>query len=129
MKEVNGLGLSERKKRILRAVIENYIATAEPVGSKAVAALAGLGTTLESTISSGGRVLNILDEASETGVPEAHPGGVRGRFRGGGGVRLSQPDQIGQRKRPEFLLEHLYGGGNSGGGGLDAGEERRQGRC
>ena len=28
--------LTERKKRILRAIIETYIATAEPVGSKAV---------------------------------------------------------------------------------------------
>ena len=41
-KEVNGLDLSERKRRILRAVIENYIETAEPVGSKTVAELAGL---------------------------------------------------------------------------------------
>ena len=31
------MGLSERKKKILRAVIEHYIATAEPVGSKAIA--------------------------------------------------------------------------------------------
>ena len=29
--------LSERKKRILRAIIESYITTAEPVGSKAIA--------------------------------------------------------------------------------------------
>ncbi|MCI9157227.1 MAG: heat-inducible transcription repressor HrcA, partial [Lawsonibacter sp.] len=36
------MALSERKKRILRAVVEAYIATAEPVGSKAVAQLAGL---------------------------------------------------------------------------------------
>lgn len=28
--------LSERKKQILRAVVENYIQTAEPVGSKAI---------------------------------------------------------------------------------------------
>ena len=34
--------LTERKKRILRAIVETYIATAEPVGSKAVAQLAGL---------------------------------------------------------------------------------------
>ncbi|MCF0124008.1 MAG: heat-inducible transcription repressor HrcA [Ruminiclostridium sp.] len=34
--------LSERKKQILRAVVENYIATAEPVGSKAIVASAGL---------------------------------------------------------------------------------------
>ena len=35
------MALSDRKKRILRAVVETYIATAEPVGSKAVAGLAG----------------------------------------------------------------------------------------
>jgi len=34
---VNGLDLSDRKKRILRAVIECYVQNAEPVGSKAVA--------------------------------------------------------------------------------------------
>ena len=36
------MDLTNRKKQILRAVIENYIATAEPVGSKTVAELAGL---------------------------------------------------------------------------------------
>ena len=35
--------LTDRKKRILRAVVENYIETAEPVGSKAIAENAGLG--------------------------------------------------------------------------------------
>ena len=30
------MDLSDRKKKILRAIIENYIETAEPVGSKAV---------------------------------------------------------------------------------------------
>ena len=30
--------LSERKKQILKAVVEDYVATAEPVGSKAIAA-------------------------------------------------------------------------------------------
>jgi heat-inducible transcriptional repressor len=34
--------LSDRKKLILRAVVENYIQTAEPVGSKAIVASAGL---------------------------------------------------------------------------------------
>jgi len=34
--------LSPRKKIILRAIVENYIETAEPVGSKAVAELTGL---------------------------------------------------------------------------------------
>ena len=36
------VGLSERKKKILRAVVEQYVETAEPVGSKAVAAELGL---------------------------------------------------------------------------------------
>ena len=31
--------LSERKKRVLRSIVELYISTAEPVGSKAVAEL------------------------------------------------------------------------------------------
>ena len=35
------LPLSERKKEILRAVVEQYVETAEPVGSKAVAAALG----------------------------------------------------------------------------------------
>ena len=34
--------LSERKKRILRTIVESYIATAEPIGSKAIAEKAGL---------------------------------------------------------------------------------------
>lgn len=36
------MDLSERKKQILRAVVENYIQAAEPVGSKAIVASAGL---------------------------------------------------------------------------------------
>jgi len=38
-KEVIALELTERKKKILRAIVENYIRTAEPVGSKAIAAM------------------------------------------------------------------------------------------
>jgi heat-inducible transcriptional repressor len=34
--------ISERKKKILSAVVDDYIETAEPVGSKAIAASAGL---------------------------------------------------------------------------------------
>ena len=34
--------LSERRKRVLRTVVESYIATAEPIGSKAIAEQAGL---------------------------------------------------------------------------------------
>ena len=37
------MAISERKKKILAAVVEEYIRTAEPVGSKAIAQNAGLG--------------------------------------------------------------------------------------
>jgi len=37
------MALSERKKKILAAVVDEYVRTAEPVGSKAIAATAGLG--------------------------------------------------------------------------------------
>lgn len=36
------MDLSKRKKKILRVIIEHYIETAEPVGSKSIAATAGL---------------------------------------------------------------------------------------
>lgn len=34
--------LSERKKEILRAIVDNYVRTAEPVGSKTIAAMPGM---------------------------------------------------------------------------------------
>lgn len=37
------MAISERKKKILAAVVDEYISTAEPVGSKAIAENAGLG--------------------------------------------------------------------------------------
>lgn len=37
------MGISERKKKILAALIDEYVKTAEPVGSKAIAELADLG--------------------------------------------------------------------------------------
>ena len=37
------MAISERKKKILAAVVDEYVRTAEPVGSKAIAATAGLG--------------------------------------------------------------------------------------
>lgn len=37
------MSISERKKKILAAVVDEYIRTAEPVGSKAIAGKAGLG--------------------------------------------------------------------------------------
>ena len=37
------MAISERKKKILAAVVDEYIQTAEPVGSKTIAQTAGLG--------------------------------------------------------------------------------------
>ena len=37
-KEAPALELTERQKKILRAVVDSYVSTAEPVGSKAIAA-------------------------------------------------------------------------------------------
>ena len=37
------MSISERKKKILAAVVDEYVRTAEPVGSKAIASKAGLG--------------------------------------------------------------------------------------
>ena len=34
--------LTERKKKILRAIVDHYIQTAEPVGSKALATMPGI---------------------------------------------------------------------------------------
>ena len=40
--EAMSLELSERKKKILRAIVDSYVRTAEPVGSKAIAAMPGM---------------------------------------------------------------------------------------
>ena len=37
------MSISERKKKILAAVVDEYVRTAEPVGSKVIASSAGLG--------------------------------------------------------------------------------------
>ena len=55
--------LSERKKRILKVVVEDYIHTAEPVGSKAIASEMG-GTVSSATIR------NELSDLTELGYLE-----------------------------------------------------------
>ena len=54
--------LTNRKKRILRAIVEIYIATAEPVGSKAVAEQAGLDI-------SSATIRNEMADLTEMGTP------------------------------------------------------------
>ena len=72
--------LSERKRKILRAVVESYIQTAEPVGSKAILELAGL------TVSSA-TIRNELAELTELGYLE-QPHTSAGRIPSPTGYRL-----------------------------------------
>ena len=79
-KGVSGLELSERKKKILRAVIENYIESAEPVGSKVVAELAGLDV-------SSATIRNEMSDLEEMGYLE-QPHTSAGRVPSAAGYRL-----------------------------------------
>lgn len=72
--------LSERKKKILRAVVESYIQTAEPVGSKALAELAGVKV-------SSATIRNELAELTELGYLE-QPHTSAGRMPSPKGYRL-----------------------------------------
>ena len=72
--------LSERKKKILRAVVESYIQTAEPVGSKALAELAGVKV-------SSATIRNELAELTELGYLE-QPHTSAGRVPSPQGYRL-----------------------------------------
>ena len=78
--EVSGLELTERKKKILRAVIECYVQNAEPVGSKAVAQWAGLDV-------SSATIRNDMAELSEMGYLE-QPHTSAGRIPSAKGYRL-----------------------------------------
>jgi len=73
------LELSQRKKAILKAIIENYISTAEPVGSKTLAASAG-------NVSSA-TVRNEMSELEELGLLEK-PHTSAGRVPSPQGYRL-----------------------------------------
>ena len=72
--------LSERKKKILRAVIECYVQSAEPVGSKAVAQWAGLDVSTAT-------IRNEMAELSELGYLE-QPHTSAGRIPSPKGYRL-----------------------------------------
>ena len=77
---VSAVALSERKKRILRAIVETYIATAEPVGSKAVAQLAGLDVSTAT-------IRNEMADLTEQGYLE-QPHTSAGRVPSAAGYRL-----------------------------------------
>lgn len=72
--------LSERKKKILRAVVESYVQTAEPVGSKAILELADLNV-------SSATIRNELADLTEMGYLE-QPHTSAGRIPSPKGYRL-----------------------------------------
>lgn len=72
--------LSERKKKILKAVVDEYINTAEPVGSKAIAANSGLGI-------SSATIRNEMAELTSLGYLE-QPHTSAGRIPSAKGYRL-----------------------------------------
>ena len=74
------MALSDRKKRILRAIVEAYIATAEPVGSKTVAQLAGLDVSTAT-------IRNEMADLTEQGYLE-QPHTSAGRVPSAAGYRL-----------------------------------------
>ena len=74
------MALTDRKKRILRAIVETYIATAEPVGSKAVAELAGLEVSTAT-------IRNEMSDLTEMGYLE-QPHTSAGRIPSAAGYRL-----------------------------------------
>ena len=74
------MGLTDRKKKILKVVVENYIHTAEPVGSKAIAAEMG-GSVSSATIR------NELADLTEQGYLE-QPHTSAGRIPSPKGYRL-----------------------------------------
>ena len=74
------MALSERKKKILRAVVESYVQTAEPVGSKAILELVGLNV-------SSATIRNELADLTEQGYLE-QPHTSAGRVPSPKGYRL-----------------------------------------
>lgn len=82
--------LTNRKKRILRAIVEIYIATAEPVGSKAVAEQAGLDI-------SSATIRNEMADLTEMGYLE-QPHTSAGRIPSSLGYRLYVNELMGEHR-------------------------------
>ena len=72
--------LSDRKKKILRAIVDIYVSTAEPVGSKAIAALPDMNF-------SSATIRNEMAELTQMGLLE-QPHTSAGRVPSAAGYRL-----------------------------------------
>ena len=88
------MAISERKKKILAALVEEYIRTAEPVGSKAIALNAGLGC-------SSATIRNELAELTSLGFLE-QPHTSAGRIPTPSGYRMYVNELM---KRQKLSLE------------------------
>ena len=82
--------LTDRKKRILRAIVETYIATAEPVGSKVVAERAGLDVSTAT-------IRNEMADLTELGYLE-QPHTSAGRIPSAAGYRLCVNELMGRQQ-------------------------------
>ena len=84
------MDISERKKKILKAVVDSYIETAEPVGSKAIAESAGLGI-------SSATIRNEMAELEAMGLLE-QPHTSAGRIPSPAGYRIYVNELMQQQK-------------------------------
>ena len=91
--------LTDRKKRVLRAIVETYINTAEPVGSKAIAQLAGLDV-------SAATIRNEMADLTEMGLLE-QPHTSAGRVPSAAGYRLYVNELMGQHQLPLQETERI----------------------
>jgi heat-inducible transcriptional repressor len=91
--------LSERKRDILRHVVEEYVATREPVGSKTVVLRSGLGFSAST-------VRNELAELESLGLL-THPHTSAGRVPTGAGYRLYAEEVLArvEPRPPRFPLD------------------------
>ena len=103
-KEVIRLEPSERKKKILKTVVESYISTGEPVGSKAVCGM------LDFPVSSA-TVRNDMAELSEQGLLE-QPHTSAGRIPSNRGYRYYVDELMPVKKlsddKREMISQRLY---------------------
>ena len=93
--------LTERKKQILRAIVDSYIRTAEPVGSKTISQLPGMDFSPATIRNEMADLHDALGDklAAEVGVPEGFkdaPRGPRGP-RGDRGPAMDCPRGDGPR--------------------------------
>ena len=65
--------LSERKKKVLRSIVDLYIRTAEPVGSKAIAALPDMKYSSATIRNEMAELTNLGYLSSPTPAPDGSP--------------------------------------------------------